>query len=81
MSSLCSSIIFLFSTCPLVVNAIDLLSPLFSQGSVFEGTVYGLEAYSRYSLKVEALNGAGGLIMNTYANELGINCGSWAGDR
>lgn len=50
------------------MNGIYLLSLFFLQGSVFEGTIYGLEAYSQYSLQVEALNSAGGLIMNSYAN-------------
>lgn len=62
------------------MNGIYLLSLFFLQGSVFEGTIYGLEAYSQYSLQVEALNSAGGLIMNSYANEIGINYSSWAGD-
>lgn len=62
------------------MNGIYLLSLFFSQGSVFEETVYGLEAYSQYSLQVEALNSAGGLIMNSYANEIGTNYSSWAGD-
>lgn len=34
-----------------------------SQGSVLEATVYGLEPYSQYSLRVEAVNEAGRLIM------------------
>lgn len=62
------------------MNGIYLLSLFFLQGSVFEETIYGLEAYSQYSLQVEALNSAGGLIMNSYANEIGINYSSWAGD-
>lgn len=62
------------------MNRIYLLSLFFLQGSVLEETIYGLEAYSQYSLQVEALNSAGGLIMNSYANEIGINYSSWAGD-
>lgn len=81
IASLCSFIIFLFhfsSTCPLLASGIYLLSPFFfCQGSVFEGTIYGLEAYTGYSLKVEALNGAGGLIMQMNS----INYGSWAEER
>lgn len=34
-----------------------------SQGSVLEATVYGLEPYSQYSLRVEAVNEAGRFIM------------------
>lgn len=34
-------------------------SPFLSQGSVREATVFGLEPYSEYSLRVEAVNGAG----------------------
>lgn len=47
------------------MNGIYLLSPFLSQGSIFEATIYGLEPYSQYSLQVEALNSAGGLIMNS----------------
>lgn len=38
------------------------LSLFVSQGSVLEATVYGLEPYSHYSLRVEAVNNAGGFI-------------------
>lgn len=34
-----------------------------SQGTVLEATVYGLEPYSQYSLRAEAVNEAGRLIM------------------
>lgn len=62
------------------MNGIYLLSLFLSQGSIFEATIYGLEPYSQYSLQVEAFNSAGRLIMNSYANEIGINYSSWAGD-
>lgn len=35
----------------------------FSQGSVLDAAVYGLEPHSRYSLLVVAVNGAGRLFM------------------
>lgn len=52
-----------FFTC--YTNLYIFLSSLFlSQGSVLQATVYGLEPYSQYSLRVEAVNNAGGLVIN-----------------
>lgn len=52
-----------FFTC--YTNLYILPSSLFlSQGSVLQATVYGLEPYSQYSLRVDAVNSAGGLVVN-----------------
>lgn len=71
--SFCPTFSSSFAECTSTVSVALYNVPLplsLSQGSLLEATVFGLEPYSHYSLRVEAVNGAGGFILTWFLRPL-----------